>query len=194
MALTVTIKELNTATPTYTTVTDIKYGTADMVNPLQNGQADYYPIPIPGADLTNSYWKSHCLDLAGTFDDVRNGRVYFTDPAWTLGTNGVKIIGNRDSGDIGCADASYEQAGGSQGVDGYYIDDNTNGHTFYKSQTTPFKEWSQWTSGSPGTFDSSFYTSAGKTKHVVTQVRVGPSASAARQTGGTMTFKWTQVE
>lgn len=194
MALTVAIHELNGAGKTYTAVTSVYYGTKDMVNPLQAGQLEYHPIPVPPSGLKNSYWKNHCLDLSGTFDDHRNTRWYSADPGWPLGTGGVVIIGNRDSGDIGCPDASYQQALGVEDDSGYYLDDDTNGHAYYKDQTDPFQLWSEWTSGAPATVDSGYRTAAGKTKHVVTQVRVGPGATAARHAGGQFTFKWQQVD
>lgn len=195
MAAVIVIKELNGATPDLTTVSDILYGCLDQVNPLQRGTPDdYAPVPIPSSAQNYSFWKSHCLDLSSTFDDIRNFRVYFTDPSWTLGTGGTKTIGNKDSGDIGCLNADYEQAGGTPYVTGYAIADLTHGHSFYNGETVKTKTWSQWTSGTPGVFDAGAYISADQTKHVVTQVSIGVGAAGVRNTGGQMTFRFQQVD
>lgn len=196
MALTFSIQEINgpAGSKTYTTVTEVRFGTKDQVDPIQAGTLnDFYPIPIPSSGLNYSFWKSICGDLSGTFTDFRNLRVYFTDPAWNLGTGGAKIIGNRDTGDIGCPDANYQQASGTDGQSGDAIDDATNGHAYYNGQTTPTKNWADWTSSAPGTVDSNPYTSPGKTQHVVLQVSVGPGADGSLQTGGQMTFRYQLV-
>lgn len=196
MALTAAIHEINgaPASKTYTAVTEVRYGTKDQVDPIQAGTTNnFFPIPVPSSGTNNSYWKSHCIDRSGTFTDFRNLKVYFTDPSWNLGTGGKKVIGNRDSGDIGCPDGSYQQAAGTEGTSGYYIADATNGHGYYKSQTTPTKLWGDWTSANPAPVDSNPYTSAGKTYHVVTQVVVGPTADNSLLTGGQMTFRYSVV-
>jgi len=197
MVATVKVNEINGAagSKVYTpvgageTVTYARYCTADQVSPALN-----YPLPIPTSGFRYSYWKSHCLDLSGTFTKINNIR-WYTDGAigWTLGTNGEVRVGRRDSGDNGCPDASYEQATGTQGTTGNDMENATNGHGYYKGQTNPSDPAQNFTSGSPLTVDTSDYTSAGKTKHVVTQVKVASDATQGEQADETFTFMYDEI-
>ena len=66
-----------------------------------------------------------------------NNHVFYSDEgtsAWTLGTDGLVRIGLRDSGDNGVPVASYDQATGVVGTSGDDMEDDTNGHAYYKTQ------------------------------------------------------------
>lgn len=191
MAATVSIQRITgaPASKTYTTVTNVRLRTDDA-----NTQDLTNPVKKPTSGFNYSYWASICLDLSGTFSQISNIR-HYSDGAigWNLGTGGGLFRGNRDTGDIGCPDASYEQAGGTQGTTGYAIDDATNGHTYYNTQTTPVVDVSNDTSSSPAVVDSSTYTAAGKTKHIVLQAKVASDATAGVQAAETLTWEWDEI-
>lgn len=190
MAATLSIVELNGVTPIETAQTTIYFGTDDNSNPIQAGLAEFYPIALPASGYNYSYWKHISLKATGTFTDIRNIRWYIvTDPAWGLGTGGAKLIANRDSGDVGCPSTSYQQGSGTQNTTGNYLADATSGHAYYRLQTTPIKNWGNWTLATPATVDSSFYTAAFTSKSAVLQLKVAPDASAQSMTGGQMAFK-----
>lgn len=179
-----------------TVVTAIGFGTEDMVDPIQEGTADFHPIARPsGAAGSGNYAYSFWVNTAlrepnGNFTDIRNIRWYVdTDPAWSLGTDGEKRIGNRDSGDIGCPLASYQQATGTVDETGDAIEDGTNGHAYYNGQTTPTVTWGTFPSGSPATLDSDPYTAAFTSKIAVLQLLVDTDAAYEYMTGGTLAFR-----
>ena len=189
MAATVEIQEGNGSGPTWTAVTSARYCTDDDYNPGTNN-----PIPIPTSGFNYSYWKSHCLAITGgTFTQISNIQWYPSDFSWTLGTNGEVRVGQRDSGDHGCPDASYQQAAGTTGTTGYAIEDGTNGHAYYKDQTTPVASITTYSSSSKMTVDSGTYTSTGRTKHIVTQVKVDTDATQGEQPDITYTFTWDEI-
>lgn len=159
----------------------LRFRTIDTYDPLSTD----YPCVIPTSGNKYSYWASLCLDLSGTFNKINNIKHKAqTANAWPLGTGGEVRRGNRDAGDHGCPDASYAQAGGTQGDSGYSIEDAINGHAYYKTQTTP----TAVVGTSLATIDTTDYTAAGKTKHIVMQVKVG--VGATQGTTSTWTLEW----
>lgn len=193
MVATVTVQEITGAagSKTYTSITNrVRLFTSDQATNQSTPQTTY-PVPIPAASYNYSYWKAICLDLAGSGFTITNVR-HYSDGAigWNFGTGGELRRGNRDAGDKGCPDASYEQAAGTEGTTGYSIEDASNGHTYYKSQTTPTADVASDTSGSPATIDSGTHTTAEKTKHVVLQVKVASDATQGTQTAETLTWKY----
>ena len=197
MAATVTIQEMNGAGPSYTergtaSGSTARYCTDDNVAPGLNN-----PIPIPTAAFNQSYWKSHCLDLAGSFTKINNVKWYSQgNPSWTFGTGGEVRVGHRDSGDNGAPVGSYTQAGGTVGTTGYAIDNGTTGHPYYRDQGTPTVKIGSYTSGTPLIIDTVDHTSVEKTKHVVTQVKVDTAANGASQgdqSDITLTFQWDEI-
>jgi len=174
---------------TYTTVTAVRLRTDDAITADTSN-----PIPIPSSGYNYSYWASICLDLSGTFTQISNIRHYSDGSiGWTFGTGGELRRGNRDSGDHGCPDASYQQASGTAGTTGYAIEDATNGHAYYNTQTTKTANVANDTSGSPAIIDSSTYTAAGKTKHIVLQVKVASDATQGTQSAETLSFKYDEI-
>jgi len=174
---------------TYTTVTAVRLRTDDA-----NTNDTTNPIPIPTSNYNYSYWASICLDLSGTFTKINNVR-HYSDGAigWTFGTGGMLMRGNRDTGDHGCPAANYQQASGTQGTTGYAIDDATNGHAYYNTQTTKTANVASDTSGSPATIDSGDHTTAEKTKHIVLQVKVASDATQGSQSAETLTWKYDEI-
>jgi len=158
------------------------------------------------SDLTNpciidtvkrySYWASINLNITGTFTQVSNIRHYSAGDlnTWTLGTTGMIARGNRDSGDIGCPLASYQQALGTAGTTGYSIADAVNGHTYYNGQTTKTTNLNSDTSGSPATIDTSLYTTnPSNTKFVVIQAVIDTDATQGVMSAKTLTFKVDEI-
>lgn len=194
MVATVTVVELTGAGPSYTTITDrVRLFTADQAT-TQGSPQTTYPVPIPAASFNYSYWKAVALQLAGSGFTITNIRHYGTGSAtgWTYGSGGQLRRGKRDSGDQGCPAGNYQQAAGTQGTTGYTIEDGTNGHAYYKSQTTPIADAAADTSGSPCIIDNtSTYIVAGYTKQIVLQVKVDTAANGAVQgTQTAYTFTW----
>lgn len=138
--------------------------------------------------LKRSYWKNLALKFGGTFSEVSNIRIYSAgDITWTLGSAGKVKMGNRDTGDIGCPNASYQQATGTPGDNG---NDFESAHSYYSSQTTKSVNLNSIVSGSPKVVDSTKYTSAGRSKHVVLQVEIDGPGGAVQgvQAAKTITF------
>lgn len=195
MPATVTVVEITGASGsvTRTTVTDrVRLFSADQAT-TQGSPQTTNPVVIPSTYIYQySYWKAVCLQIAGSIGTLTNFRHYSdgTLNTWTYGTSGQVRRGARDAGDQGCPDADYAQAGGTSGTTGYAIEDGTNGHWYYKSQTTPVKDLNADLVGSPPVIDSSSITSANYTKHIVIQVRVDQSATQGVQATKTLTWMY----
>ncbi len=155
-----------------------------------------YPIPIPTSDFNYSFWKHTYLKITGgSFTQINNIR-WWTDGtiSWTCGTGGGLYVGNRDSGDIGCPmDAEYDVATGTAGVTGHAIDDATNGHGYYNTQTTKVKLATNWTSANKAVVDSANHTTTGKCKAIVSQVKVATDATQGAQSAETFTFSYDEI-
>lgn len=195
MAATVKVVEATGSGPTFTEITNrVRLFTADQATNQSSPQLTY-PIPIPSSGYNYSYWKHICLDVSGTFTKIDNIRHYCDgDIGWNLGTGGMLLRGNRDSGDIGCPQSEYDQATGTQGETGDYIGDTTNGHSYYKDQTTPTKNIEDDTESNPAVVDSEGLTAAGKTKFIVLQVKVASDAQSGVQPAETLTWKYDIIE
>jgi len=192
MVATVVVKRMTGAGPTYTTVTAVRLRTDDA-----NTADTTNPIPIHASGVGNfkySYWASICLDLSGSFTQIDNIR-HYTDGTcgWNDGTGGVVNRGDRDSGDHGCPDGSYQQAAGTPGDTGYAIDDGTNGHAYYKTAPNGVADIFSDISGSPATIDSSTYGSPTKTKHLVVQAKVDGDATQGTQSAETFTWIYDEI-
>lgn len=149
------------------------------------------PLIIPDSGTNYSYWVHLALEISGTFSEVSNIRFY-TDGSlgFTLGTAGQVVRGNRDSGDQGCPESSYEVASGTVGTSG---DDLGANHGYFSGQSTPEADAFNATSGSPITVDSSTYTSSTSSKAVVLQADVDTDASTGTQSDETFTFLYDEV-
>lgn len=186
MSATYAVQEGIGSGPTWSTITNARFRTDDT-----NTQ-----------DLTNSciidnvkrysYWKSITLLMGGTFTQISNIRHYSdgTLNTWTLGTTGKVDRGNRDSGDIGCPDGSYNQASGTPGVTGNTI---SASHTYYSGQTVKVTNLNSDTSGSPAIVDSNAYTSGGRTNHIVLQVEIDTDATQGVMSAKTLTWEVDEI-
>jgi len=189
MAATINVEEWTGVTPDKNTITSARYCTEDNHNPGTDN-----PCVVPSSGFNYSYWKHHALAISGTFTKVNNIR-WYTDGTigWTLGTDGKLLVGIRDAGDNGCPEASYEQSAGTQGTTGYYMDDGTNGHDYYKDQTAEPADATDYTSASPLTIDSTDYTTADSADAVVTQVKIDDDATQGDQDNETFTFIYDEI-
>lgn len=196
MGATVVVKEINGASPTYSTVDNssnkARYKTKDEVTSDLN-----YPCVIPSAGFNYSYWKTHCLSLSSTYTQITNLRWYSAgNPSWTLGSSGSVLVAQRASGDHGMPIASYAQALGTQGTTGYYIYDVTNGHGYFKASgggTTPVAVGTYTSGGMMNVDTSTTYTGTTYTQAVVTQVKIDTDATQGLKTATTYTFVWDEI-
>ncbi len=183
---------------TFTETTTLNFGTKDIPNPNIPGDADYRPVARPASGFSYPFWLSAALsEQTGNFTDIRNIRVYFDNqptPDWALGTGGAKFIGNRDSGDIGCPQANYVQATGTENETGYYLADATNGHSYYNGQTTPIVDWTAMIGANNAKMlDSGPYTAIFMSKMAVLQFKVAPDATAQAFGGWQIVFRYQVV-
>jgi hypothetical protein len=207
MAATVVVQEVTGAkgSKTFTTISNrVRLFTADQATDQGTPQITY-PVPIHASGVGNfyySYWKHVCLGITGTFTKIDNIR-HYSDGAigWNYGTGGQLRRGNRDSGDIGVGvdtdnshSDDYEQAAGTQGTTGYTIENVSNGHDFYNTQTTPTANIASDLVGAPAVIDSAGETAAGKSKAVLLQVKVDGDATSGVQTAETLTWKYDIIE
>lgn len=176
--------------PTKTSASTFRFRTDD--SPATINTTNSLVKPTSGQNY--SYWVHVALAISGTFTQVDNIRFY-TDGtiSWTLGSTGNVRIGTRDSGDEGCPVANYEPAAGTSGTTGYSLEDGTNGHDYYKSQSTPVTTATTFTSGSPATIDSTAHTSAESSKAVVLQVKIDNDATQGSQSSETFTLIYDEI-
>jgi len=195
MVATATVYEITGASgsKTYTSITNrVRLFSADQATNQGTPQTTN-PVVIPASNYNYSYWKAVCLLLSGSGFTVSNIRHYSNGDVtstWQMGTSGRLQRGNRDTGDKGCPDGDYAQAGGTVGTTGYDIADPTNGHWYFKGQTTSEADVNSDTSGSPATIDSATYTTVSYTNHVVLQVRITNNATQGTQTAVTLTWMY----
>jgi hypothetical protein len=195
MTATVAIQEGNGASVTWTTITSGRYCTTDSYNPGSNN-----PCVVPASSFNYSYWKHHVLSFSGIGTSISNIRWYTSGAVktnWTLGTGGMLLVGVLDTptNGNGCPAASYQQAAGTAGTTGYYIKDATgsNGHAYYKSQTSGVADADSYTSASPLTVDTSTYTTTGISFAVVTQVKIYSDATQGDKASETLTFRYDEI-
>jgi hypothetical protein len=189
---TLAVQQWTGAGPTKTTVTTPRLSTSDSNNPGTSN-----PIPIADAGLSYSYWMSLFLTITALNDaTLLNNHLFYSDEgtdAWTLGTDGGVKIGVRDSGDNGLPGASYDEASGTEGTTGDYMGDGTDGHSYYKAQTPPCDEISDYVDGAELTVDSGDHSSAEAFKGVVIQALVDDDATRGAQAASTLTFVYDEV-
>ena len=155
-----------------------------------------YPIPIPTSGFKYSMWIHVFLKITGgSFTKINNIRFYSDGGiGWNYGSNGKLQRGARDSADQGVPmNTSYEKATGTDGVIGDAIDDGTNGHGYYKTQTTPVVDIALDTVLAPATIDSTDHTLTGSCKAVVLQVKVDTDATQGEQIDETLTFLYDEI-
>lgn len=186
MVATADVQEANGAGPAWNTVTNFRMCTTDAYNPLAT-----FPIPIPGAGFNYSYWKSLCLNFTGTFTTINNIRYYTDGSEYTgLGTSGEIRRGNRDAGDDGCPDGSYDQATGTPGTTG----DDVETHSYFSAQTTKSVDtFATDVIGTPATVHSADISAPGRSNHMVLQAKIDTDAVLGAKTPETYTFLYDEV-
>ncbi len=152
------------------------------------------PVIIPGAGFGYSFWKHICLSIdGGSYTQVDNVQMWCDGTiGWALGTSGILQVGTKDSGPHGCPDGSYEQPTGT-GDYGYPIDDNTNGHDYYKAQTVGVQDIESFPTGSKMLVDSGAHTTDERTKGVVYQAKVDTDATQGEQDDETITYSYDEI-
>jgi len=194
MVATVNIEEGNGSGPTWTVITSGRYCTRDSYAPGSND-----PCVVPASGANYSYWKSHRLAWTGIGTKISNIRWYTSgniSTSWTPGTGGGLFVARKASGDNGCPDASYAQAQGIQGETGYWMDDATNGHPYYRQGSANYAapaNTDNYTSANPLLVDSTEYTTNTHSKHVVTQVKLMPDATQGDKPNETLTFRYDEI-
>jgi hypothetical protein len=170
--------------PTKTNASTYRYRTDDDPDTIDNTN----PCVIPDSGLNYSFWRHIALNWSGTYDEISNFRLYTDGTLFSgLGTDGEVQRGNRDSGDQGCPEASYEPATGTVGTTG---DDLAANHPYYSGQTTSVANLANATSGSPITIDSSTYTTDGSSYALVDQVVIDTDASSGTKSSETYTWQF----
>jgi predicted transcriptional regulator len=166
MTGTASIKEINGSSVTLTLITQQRLCSMDSATPGESN-----PCVVPSSGYYYSFWKTTVLFVSGDFTRVQNIRVFSSSgaikTAWQLGTNGMVVIAVRDSGDNGLpvnvtyhGSNQYAQSTGTIGTTGNSIADATNGHPYYKGQTTKVVDFDSKVAASPLTVDSTQYSSA----------------------------------
>lgn len=161
-----------------------RFCTQDTAEPNLNN-----PCKIPASGFYNSFRKHWTLGITGDFTQVRDIYVHgdgnFADD-WGLDSeNGGRFeIGKRDEGDNGCpidaalhGENDYAVATGTVGITGHSIGDPTNGHPYYKSQSTPVVDFDTCTSEVPLLVDSGPYTDDFYSKAMVGCLKIPPTAT-----------------
>lgn len=202
MSATVAVNIAYGGTPTYADVTS---GTADWYfrsddDPTNSdASAPILKHPDGVGNFYYSYWITLCLSISGSYTSIDNVKAYCDGTiSWSLGTGGDVLVGVRDSGDNGCPlSTDYDQATGTAGTTGHYMDDGTNGHAYYKDQTATPVSITDYTSGSELTVDTVEHTGTEKTKAIVLQAKVDGDATAGSDPGSStyeeITFSYEEV-
>jgi hypothetical protein len=179
----VTVTELtgSAPTPTETSITNrVRLFSTDQATDQITPQLTY-PVPIPAASYSYSFWKHICLKITGaSFTTVSNIRHYGTGSpcGWTFGSGGALLRGHMDADPQGCPYADYMKATGVDGTTGNPI---ATTHTYYDAQSVPVSDADADTSGAPALIDDTVHTVAGYTYGIVLQVKVDTLANGAIQ-------------
>jgi hypothetical protein len=128
------------------------------------------PCKIPPTGTYNSFRVTDCLGITGDFNQVReiyiHGDGNFADD-WGLDSanGGGLFIGHKGTGDNGLpidvtlhGSNQYAVATGTIGTNGHSIEDPTNGHPYYRGESTPTLDFDDCTADSPHLIDSGPYT------------------------------------
>ncbi len=186
MVATATVMSWNGGTDGTPTIVAIPSGQVRFKDADENDITGTNPVTIE-ASVKFCFWKHIAIQFTGTYTTIDNIR-HYTDGTitWTLGTAGEARRGNRDTGDHGVIDTSYEIADGK--------DDIEVGHTFYSGQTVKSAVLSGDTSGAPATIDTTSYSAPpDDTKAIVMQVKVDTDASPGAQGAETFTFLYDEI-
>lgn len=191
MVATVDVKESNGASVTLTTVTSVRFCTAD-----NNAPALTNPIPIPTTGNNYSYWKSLCIQWTGIGTQISNIR-HYTDTSSGWGSGVIVYRGGRVAGDAtvdeGCPQASYQQAAGTAGTTGNYLNQTATGHAYYNNGTMEMVDAFTDSSGTPVLIDNTAYTTNNVSKFILLQVLVNNGATRGAKTAETFTWLYDEI-
>lgn len=140
------------------------------------------------ADMTVSKCTAatqHALGVALT--TVQTGEVC------SVCTRGVVKVTAGDAIDRGEAIQTDADAQAITLADGSATYDETDGHDYYNTQTTPTANVANDTEASPATIDSTDHTNAEKTKAVILQCKVANDAVQGEQADETLSFKYDEI-
>lgn len=193
MTVTTAVQEANWVTSAFvwTTVTAAHFLTKD-----QYGASSSYPIKIPTSGFKYSFWKHWALYYSSGTGTISNIRIYSGKDlaTWLLGTGGMVLIGQRDSGDHGCPSGSLDAATGSEGDTGDYLKDGSLGHTYYKGQTAAPLDFNTIDTNNAVLIDSGSYdTATQRSNSAVLQVKVDTDATQGAKAAKTFTFRYDEV-
>ena len=219
MVAVVQVEEISNGTgigDAYFTVKDAsgspsRYYTAD--NSSSSLTTNPIPIPTEDAGYSGSYWKTHCINATSPATEyIKDIRWYITIASsnvgdqWLLGTSGDLVIGisnntiaEAKASTQGFPSSAYEPSDGVEGTFGYFITDDSNGHSYYNDAST-------LSGGATSTCDftslaDAYYVQAGNLQGVsggrsyciATQVIVGSGATQGVKPDITATFVYSEV-
>ena len=174
MAATVVVKQWTGSGPTVTTITNLRYKTAD--DP--SGTDTTYPLVKPSSGTNYSYVTTVVPYASVAPTGGLSNLVFYSDGSNTYGT-GVTLKG------IALAQGSYSQAAGTQGTTG------TLSSAVYTSGTDLFT----YSSGSPLSLTGSLgaTTGSGTFQLVQSQMAISTSVSAGTFSTETFTFRYDET-
>jgi hypothetical protein len=129
-----------------------------------------HPCKIPASGKYHSFRATDCIGITGDFNQVRDLYIhgdgnFAADWGLDAANGGGLFIGHKDTGDNGLpidvplhGSNQYAVATGTQGTTGDSIDDPTNGHPYYRSETTPKVNFDTCLADSPLLIDSGPYS------------------------------------
>lgn len=176
MAATVVVKQATGSGPTLTTITNLRFKTAD--DP--SGTDTTYPLVRPSAGSNYSYvvWLllSASTTPAGTINNVK----FYTDGTLFTDSSLVGVLRVK-----GITTASYTQAAGTPGTSG----------TLSAAVYTSGADWNGWTSGSPLSVSGSITNPSTGTisDYVALQAIVTTDQEIKTETAETLTWRYDET-
>lgn len=180
---TILIYQLTGAGPTYNEpggISAIRFCSNDTYNPGLT-----YPCKVPpvGTPHYCSYWITLIMHYSGTFSLINNARMWGPGnikDTWFSGDKGRMIVPRKDAPatDHGFLVASYQQAGGTPGLDGYGIKDGApNGHAQYNTQALAVVDVDDLSESSYYQIDTTDIVAEGYSKAWLVQTETFPGAT-----------------
>lgn len=158
------------------------------------------PLRVPTSGTADSWWCSHRAKYSGAYTELSDFKLSSSGSiasAWALGTGGMVRIGTKLTGDSGCPDGSYQQAGGTTSpLTGYALDDVANGHAYYNNPVTDLVDnFDNYPAATPLLIDSGPYgpNVTGNTKHWCLQCRYGSDTAPGDRATQTVTLTWAEI-
>ena len=146
------------------------------------------PCKVPATGVYNSFRVTDCLGITGDFNQVRDIYLhgdgqFASDWGLDAALGGGLFIGKRDSGDNGLpidvglhGSNHYAVATGTIGTTGDSIEDVSEGHPYYRSESTKKINFDTCTANVPLLIDSGPYTDDFYSKAWVFSLRTVPTS------------------